>query len=109
MILVAANLVLANATTPALVLIGAAMWGLHMGLSQGLLAAMVGDTAPPALVGSAFGLFYLVSGLALLAASILAGMLWDAQGPAATFYAGAGITVAALIGLLLLQRLVRPR
>ena len=108
-VLIAANLVLGAANSTAAVLVGAALWGLHMGLSQGLLAAMVGDTAPPELIGSAFGLFNLVSGIALLLASTIAGVLWDARGPDATFYAGAAITLVALAALLLLQRVVRRK
>jgi MFS family permease len=81
-------------------LLGVGLWGLHMGMTQGLLAAMVADTAPEDLRGTAFGLFNLVSGLAMLAASVLAGLLWDRLGAAATFLAGAGFAVAALMALL---------
>jgi MFS family permease len=78
---------------------GVALWGLHMGLTQGLFAALVADTAPPALRGTAFGYFNLFTGLATLAASIIAGALWDAYGPAGTFLAGLGFTLASLAGL----------
>jgi MFS family permease len=98
--LIAADLVLALATTPAVVFMGAALWGLHMGLTQGLLSALVAAAAPADLRGSAFGVFNLVSGVALLIASALAGWLWDAYGPRFTFYAGAAFTVIALIGLM---------
>jgi len=81
------------------VLLGAALWGLHMGLTQGLLSALVATAAPEDLRGTAFGLFNLVSGIALLAASVLAGWLWDAHGPAMTFYAGAVFTTIAAMGL----------
>ena len=80
-------------------LAGVALWGVHMGLTQGLLAAMVADTAPADLRGTAFGFFNLVSGVALLVASAIAGLLWDSLGPSWTFYAGAGFSLVALIGL----------
>jgi len=100
--LVAADLVLAFSASIAGALAGAALWGLHMGLSQGLLSALIADAAPARLRGTAFGLFHLVSGLALLAASVTAGGLWMLSGPAATFLAGAGFALAALAGLLLM-------
>ena len=78
---------------------GAALWGLHMGLTQGLLAALVAGSAPADLRGTAFGVFNLVCGIALLVASVLAGWLWDAFGPAFTFYAGAALTAIAWVGL----------
>ena len=77
------------------------LWGLHMGFSQGLLSALIADTAPPELRGTAFGMFNLMTGVALLAASIIAGTLWDAVGPQATFLAGAGFAILALMGLML--------
>jgi MFS family permease len=97
--LIAADLVLAGAGGGATVFAGAALWGLHMGLTQGLLAALVAATAPADLRGTAFGVFNLVCGIALLAASVLAGWLWQSLGPASTFYAGAGFTAVAWIGL----------
>ncbi len=100
LVLVAADLVLAFAPSWPAMLLGVGLWGLHMGMTQGLLAAMVADTAPEDLRGTAFGLFNLVSGLAMLAASVLAGLLWDRLGAAATFLAGAGFAVAALMALL---------
>ena len=96
-LLVLADLVLAFGNSVTTVMIGAALWGLHMGLTQGLLAAMVADTAPPELRGTAFGMFNLVSGIALLAASIIAGALWDTIGPGGTFFAGALFTALALV------------
>lgn len=98
--LVAADLLLAFASTWPVMLLGVALWGLHMGMTQGLLAAMVADTAPADLRGTAFGLFNLVSGLAMLAASATAGLLWDRLGAQATFLAGAAFAVAALVALL---------
>jgi MFS family permease len=81
-----------------------ALWGLHMGLSQGLLSRLVADRSPAALRGSAFGLFNLATGVAMLAASVTAGLLWDGFGPGATFLAGAGFAIAAGVALLLLAR-----
>jgi MFS family permease len=98
--LVLADLVLAAASGIATLLLGVVLWGLHMGFTQGLLAALVADTVPAELRGTAFGMFNLVSGLALLAASIIAGALWDAVGPEVTFLAGAGFTIVAVAGLL---------
>ena len=99
-VLIAADVVLALSGSVAVTLLGVALWGLHMGLTQGQLAALVADTAPERLRGTAYGLFNLVSGGALLLASVLAGALWDRLGPAATFWAGAGFTAIALVGLL---------
>ncbi|MCV9965784.1 MFS transporter [Pararhizobium sp. BT-229] len=103
-LLICANLVLAFATSLAVIGIGVVLWGLHMGFSQGLLAALVADTAPADLRGTAFGMFNLVTGLALLLASVVAGALWEIAGPAATFMAGAAFSVFALSGLLLINR-----
>ena len=98
--LIASDVVLANARDGGRVFVGAALWGLHMGLTQGLLAALVAASAPADLRGTAFGVFNLVCGIALLVASMLAGWLWDAFGPAYTFYAGAAISLIAWIALL---------
>ena len=98
-VLVAADLVLAQSSHWEAILIGVALWGLHMGMTQGLLATMVADTAPDDLRGTAFGFFNLVSGLTMLAASVVAGALWDQFGAALTFFAGAAFCLAAL-GLL---------
>jgi MFS family permease len=106
--LVASDVVLALASNVPGVLAGAALWGLHMALTQGLLAALVAATAPEDLRGTAFGIFNLASGVALLAASSLAGFLWQSIGPAATFLAGAGFTAIAWVALLLHGRRV-PR
>lgn len=102
-----AMLVLADATLaishgPATLFVGIALWGLHMGLTQGILASMIADVAPADHRGTAFGVFNLVSGFALLAASVLAGWLWDRHGPAWTFWTGAG---CALLTLLLIPLL----
>ena len=98
-VLIAADLVLATFANSAGVLLGVALWGVHMGMTQGLLATMVADTAPADLRGTAYGFFNLMSGLAMLVASALAGLLWDGWGAAATFHAGAGFCVLALLGL----------
>lgn len=105
-VLILADLVLALGNGVVAVLIGVALWGLHMGLTQGLLAALVADTAPSELRGTAFGMFNLLSGVALLLASILAGALWDEIGPSGTFLAGALITAVALAALPLIWRRV---
>ena len=106
--LIVADLVLALGTTVPLVLIGAIFWGLHMGFTQGLLAALVADTAPVELRGSAFGLYSFAIGIAMLAASLIAGALWDGFGPRATFLAGAAFTAVALVGFLRISGMVRP-
>lgn len=98
--LLAADAALAAARAPAAAFAGAALWGLHLGLTQGLLAKLVADAAPAALRGTAFGWFHLVSGVSLLVASLLAGALWSARGPAATFVAGAVFAALAMGSLL---------
>ena len=103
-ILIAADLVLAAADTIAFVIAGAALWGLHMGATQGLLSALVADAVPSDLRGTAFGLYSLVAGLALLAASVVAGALWAYAGPGATFAAGAGFAALAALGLVIQQK-----
>jgi MFS family permease len=96
-VLLAADLVLAQAGSLGAVAAGVALWGLHMGMTQGLLAAMVADSAPTGLRGTAYGFFNLASGLAMLVASVLAGALWDKFGAAATFWAGAALAAAAAL------------
>ena len=104
-LLVAADLVFVFTTDIAGVAVGVALWGLHMGLTQGLPATLVADTAPPELRGTAYGMFNLLSGLALLVASVLAGALWESVGPQSTFLAGAVFTVLALTGLAATRRI----
>ena len=99
LVLILADIVLALSSHWSTLLIGVALWGIHMGMTQGLLAAMVAHTAPPELRGTAFGMFNLMSGLALLLASTGAGVLWETFGAASTFYAGAIICVVTLIGM----------
>ncbi|HET6828530.1 MAG TPA: MFS transporter [Ramlibacter sp.] len=103
-VLVAADLLLAWAASGPLLWAGIALWGLHMAMTQGLLATMVTDTAPAQLRGTAFGIFNLASGVALLAASVLAGLLWDTWGPQATFLAGGAFSLLALAALLTRRR-----
>ncbi len=95
-VLIAADLALAWNNHSGFVLLGVALWGIHMGITQGLLARMVADTAPADLLGTAFGFFNLMSGIAMLLASVLAGLMWDKFGAASTFYSGAAICVFAL-------------
>ncbi|NML84996.1 MFS transporter [Polaromonas sp.] len=98
-LLIAADLVLASSEHWSVVLAGVALWGVHMGVTQGLLATMVADTAPPDLRGTAYGFFNLLSGIAMLVASAVAGLLWDGLGASFTFYAGAAFSAIALLGL----------
>lgn len=103
LVLIVADLVLALNDHWAVTVLGVGLWGLHLGMTQGLLATMVADTAPADLRGTAFGFFNLASGLAMLIASILAGFLWDQFGASFTFYAGAVFCGIAVIGLTLYQ------
>ena len=98
-LLIAADLVLALSSGLAGIAVGVVLWGLHMGVTQGLLSTLVADTAPVELRGTAYGVFNLLGGLALLVASVAAGRLWDGFGPQATFLAGAGVAALALAGL----------
>ena len=102
--LIVADLLLALDGGVPMVLLGVAFWGLHLALTQGLLAALVADAAPADLRGSAFGIFNFAGGACLLAASVIAGQLWDRVGPAATFLTGAGFTALALIGIAIVSR-----
>jgi MFS family permease len=103
LLLIAADLALALLPSIGGVALGVVLWGLHMGFTQGLLAALVADTSPAELRGTAYGFFNLTGGLAMLAASVIAGVLWDITGPQGTFFAGAGLAVIALAGLLAVQ------
>jgi len=106
-LLVAADLALAVAASPSIVFAGAALWGLHMAFTQGLLAKLVADIAPAELLGTGFGVFNLVGGVALLLASVIAGSLWSKFGAASTFLAGAVFAAVAAIGLLGLAKAPR--
>jgi MFS family permease len=97
MALIAADLILAMIPGMPGVTLGLILWGIHMALTQGLLAKLVADHAPAHLRGSAFGMFNLATGVALLLASVIAGLLWDRFGAEATFFAGAGFAVVALV------------
>jgi MFS family permease len=102
-LLVLADLVLAQSSSVIAMMLGVALWGLHMGFSQGILASLVADTAPGKLKGTAFGIFNLVSGVCMLIASVLAGGLWQSFGSGSTFFVGAVFAATALL-LLLLKR-----
>jgi MFS family permease len=99
-LLLAADIVLAYTQGMIGLAIGVVLWGLHMGFTQGLLAALIAGTAPPELRGTAFGMFNVITGVALLLASILAGALWDWTGPQGTFLTGAGFALLTLVGLI---------
>ena len=99
-LLVLANAVLAFASPLWAVAIGVTLWGLHMGFTQGLFSALIADAVPPELRGTGFGVFNLFQGVALLAASAIAGGLWDIGGPRATFTAGALFALLSGAGLL---------
>ena len=100
-VLIAADVVLACSTHWSTLLAGVALWGIHMGMTQGLLATMVADTAPADLRGTAYGFFNLVSGVAMLFASGIAGWLWDSYGAATTFLGGAAFAIVALLVLMI--------
>jgi MFS family permease len=102
--LILADLLLAYGLSLRAVFLGIGLWGLHMGLTQGVLAALIAATAPERLRGTAFGLFGLITGLAALLASVLAGLLWDRIGAQATFLAGAAFAAAALAAFLLVKQ-----
>jgi len=102
-LLIGADLALALLPSIAGIALGVVLWGLHMGFTQGLLATLVADTSPPELRGTAYGLFNLLGGFATLAASVIAGSLWDAGGAKVAFLTGACFTLIALIGLLTIR------
>jgi MFS family permease len=106
-VLVLADVLLALADSAWMAFLGAAFWGLHMAVTQGLLSKLVADAAPVELRGTAFGVFHLVSGGALLLASVIAGLLWSMLGAAATFFAGAAFAALAALGLLIYRPTVR--
>jgi MFS family permease len=102
--LISSDITLALAETEWHLALGIALWGLHMGLTQGLLAAMVAEVVPQTLRGTAFGIFGLTSGIATLLASLAAGVLWTAYGPPAAFLMGASVAAVALIGFLSIRQ-----
>jgi MFS family permease len=107
-LLIAADLALALLPSITGVAFGVVLWGLHMGFTQGLLATLVADTSPPELRGTAYGFFNLLGGIAMLAASVIAGALWDNAGPQGTFFAGAGFALVSLAGLWAVRGRTRP-
>lgn len=108
LVLIAADLVLAYSNHWSMVLLGVTLWGLHMGMTQGLLATMIADVAPADLRGTAYGFFYLMSGIAMLIASALAGVLWDQLGAGFTFYAGAIFCVIVLLLIASRKKFIKP-
>lgn len=106
--LLLADIVLGIASTPMIVAIGVILWGLHMGFTQGLLAALVTDTTPAELRGTAYGVYNFACGIALLIASVIAGGLWDSFGPAATFFTGAVFTAIAMTSLFFIRNRPSP-
>lgn len=104
-LLIGADFVLAFAVSPLFAFTGAALWGLHMAFTQGLMSKLIADTAPAELRGTGFGVFNLVSGGALFVASALAGALWNGFGASAPFLAGAALAVVTAIGMVTFVRL----
>lgn len=103
-LLIAADLVIALVPGVTGLLVGVVLWGLHMGFTQGLFAALIADSAPVALRGTAFGMFNLLTGIALFIASVVAGLLWDVVGFQGTFLVGAGFALLTAFGLIALKR-----
>lgn len=108
-LLIAADLTLAFAPGIEGLIVGVVLWGLHMGFTQGIFAALIADCAPAELRGTAFGMFNLLTGLALLLASVIAGALWDTIGFQATFLMGGGFAVLTLLGLWVIKARVMVR
>lgn len=106
-VLVLANLMLAGANDVTVVLLGVALWGLHMGLTEGVFTAMIADSAPADLRGTAFGVFNLMRGLLLLMASLIAGLMWDYVGPAATFITAAVLAAFSMLLLMASRSMLR--
>jgi MFS family permease len=102
--LIVADAALAFRSNVSGVMIGAGLWGLHLGLTQGILAALVADTAATEIRGTAFGIFNLATGISALLASVVAGLLWDAAGAPVVFVTGGGLAALASLGLVILHR-----
>jgi MFS family permease len=101
--LIAGNLVLAKTDSFAGLVVGVGLWGAHMALTQGIFSRMIADSAPEPLRATSFGAFWFVTGIASLLASLGAGMLWDREGPSATFFTSAAVAAVALAMLALLE------
>jgi MFS family permease len=101
-VLIAGNLILAQDWGVAGLITGVLLWGAHMALTQGILARMIADSAPPQLRATSFGAFYFVTGIATLLASVAAGLIWDREGAPATFIASAAVAAVAWAMLTLL-------
>jgi predicted MFS family arabinose efflux permease len=106
-VLVLANLMLAGASDLTVVLLGVALWGLHMGLTEGVFTAMIADAAPVDLRGTAFGVFNLMRGLLLLMASLIAGLMWEYGGPAATFITASVLAAFSMLLLMASRSMLR--
>ncbi|MDE2431054.1 MAG: MFS transporter [Burkholderiales bacterium] len=106
LVLIGADILLAMGGHLGLLLIGIVLWGLHLGMTQGLLATMIANTAPADLRGTAYGVFNLLCGLAMLGASVVAGSLWEKMGGSLTFYASASFCAVALIMMLIASRFI---
>jgi len=106
--LAAADLALATLVNLGGLALGVILWGLHMGLTRGLFATLIADTSPATLRGIAYGYFNLLCGIAMLCSSVIAGALWDAFGPAATFLSGLAFALLSLGGLLAIDTIVEP-
>lgn len=109
LVLIAADLILGFTGSLFGVAIGVLLWGLHMGLTQGLLSTLIADAAPAELRGTAFGMFNVMTGVTTLFASVIAGALWDFDGYRATFSAGALFAAVAALGLFYIRVRLRPK
>jgi MFS family permease len=107
-VLIAGNLVLAKSDSLAGLVLGVGLWGAHMALTQGIFARMIADSAPEKLRATSFGAFWFVTGIAGLLASLGAGLMWDREGPSATFFTSAAVAAVALAMLSLLEDEPRP-
>lgn len=106
LLLIMADLVFAFLPGLTGVFVGLAIWGVHMGFTQGVFSSLVADTAPVELRGTAFGMLNLMTGVMILLASVIAGVLWDSVGPQGTFIAGAALALLALVGVAPLRRVL---
>jgi MFS family permease len=107
-LLIVSDIFLALSPGLAGVIAGVGLWGLHMGFTEGIFSTLIADAAPVDLRGTAYGMFNVLGGAAMLAASVIAGALWDLSGPKGTFLAGAGFAAVALVGLQFLRGRIKP-